>query len=108
MNIMLVSVTERTKEIGVSRALGAKRADILLQFMLEALILAVLGGFIGILIGLGVAHLIALFLKVSSVIIPVWTYIMSFGFSASVGLIFGILPATKAANLNTIDALRFE
>lgn len=108
MNIMLVSVTERTKEIGVSRALGAKRGDILFQFMLEALILALLGGVIGILLGLGVAHLIALLLKVSSVTIPLWTYIMAFSFSASVGLVFGILPAIKAANLNTIDALRFE
>ena len=108
MNIMLVSVTERTKQIGISRALGAKRIDILMQFVLEALILALLGGVIGVLFGLGIAYFIFILLDVNSITVPLWTYILAFSFSASVGLLFGILPAIKAANLNTIDALRFE
>jgi len=105
MNIMLVSVTERTKEIGLRKAVGAKPKDILYQFLIEAVVLSVAGGIIGIL--LGIAGSLALSKFLSSVVTP-WSVILSFGFSAAVGIIFGVAPAIKASRLNPIDALRYE
>jgi putative ABC transport system permease protein len=109
MNIMLVSVTERTREIGILKALGATRRDILVQFLLEAGLLALLGGMIGIVLGLGigmgVASLIPGFPEAS---VPIWVIVAAAGFSAMVGVVFGIMPASKAAGLDPIEALRYE
>jgi putative ABC transport system permease protein len=117
MNIMLVSVTERTREIGIRKAVGARRRDILTQFLVEAVVVSVLGGAIGIALGSGLAALI------SSVQVPaagggaasnlqtqvgVDSILLAFGVSAAVGLFFGIYPATRASRLNPIEALRYE
>lgn len=107
MNIMLVSVTERTREIGVRKAIGALRRDILAQFLLESLVLSLLGGVIGILLGWVVAEVAGSVLEVNTVIDPT-TVAMSAGFAAAVGLIFGIYPAWRAASLRPIEALRYE
>jgi putative ABC transport system permease protein len=108
MNIMLVSVTERTREIGIQKALGATRVDILLQFLIEAVFLCLLGGLIGLALGYGVGALVSSAISLPSAEVPLWAVLLSFGFSAGVGLIFGIIPAAKAANLDPIDALRYE
>ena len=109
MNVMLVSVTERTREIGIHKSLGATRADILLQFLLEAVLLSLLGGLVGLALGYGigklVVHLIPAF---AGAIVPGWTIALSLGFTAVVGLVFGITPAAKAAALDPIEALRYE
>jgi putative ABC transport system permease protein len=105
MNIMLVSVTERTKEIGLRKALGAKRKDILLQFLLEAIMLSLLGGTIGILLGLGASAILAKFFFAS---VTPWSVIIAFGFSMAVGIIFGMAPAVRASRLSPIEALRYE
>lgn len=105
MNIMLVSVTERTHEIGLRKAVGAKPKDILYQFLIEAVVLSVAGGVIGIL--LGMAGSIALSKFLSSVV-TLWSVLLAFGFSALVGIVFGVAPAIKASRLNPIDALRYE
>jgi putative ABC transport system permease protein len=107
MNIMLVSVTERTREIGVRKALGATRINILLQFLIEALVLCITGGTIGILLGVGAAVAISNFLHWNTLISPA-SILIAFGFSAAVGLFFGIWPARKAARLDPIEALRYE
>lgn len=107
MNIMLVSVTERTREIGVRKAIGALKRDILAQFLLESLVLSLLGGVIGILLGWVVAEVAGNMLEVNTLIDPV-TVAMSAGFAAAVGLIFGIYPAWRAASLRPIEALRYE
>ncbi|MBL7996427.1 ABC transporter permease [bacterium] len=107
MNIMVVSVTERTKEIGIRKAIGAKRRDILAQFLIEALMICLLGGFIGILAGTGTA----LFLQYNagwSVVITSESILLSFGLSVAIGIFFGFYPAWKAANSHVIDALRYE
>jgi putative ABC transport system permease protein len=107
MNIMLVSVTERTREIGIRMALGAKPTDILLQFLLEALVLSLGGGLIGIAIGAGTASYLAA--KFSwPVLVEPQVVLMSVGFSALVGIVFGLYPAHKASRLDPIDALRYE
>jgi len=104
-NIMLVSVTERTKEIGLRKALGAKRNDILKQFLIEAVMLSVTGGIIGIVLGMGVSIIIAILLV--STVTP-WSVILAFGFSVAIGIIFGMAPAIRASKLSPIDALRYE
>jgi putative ABC transport system permease protein len=111
MNIMLVSVTERTREIGLRKALGARRRDILLQFMTEATILSVLGGLIGILIGIGVSRLMSGLTLGTSTLHPVVSLdaiVLATVFSVAVGLFFGIYPASRAAALRPIEALRYE
>ncbi|MCD6323394.1 MAG: ABC transporter permease [Clostridiales bacterium] len=106
MNIMLVSVTERTREIGIRKAIGARKSSIMNQFIIEALVITGLGGIIGIAVGIG-----TIFLIISNFVPPVvdsmWVF-LSFGFSLFIGLVFGIFPAYKAANLNPIEALRYE
>jgi putative ABC transport system permease protein len=109
MNIMLVSVTERTREIGIAKALGAPRQFILMQFLIEAMVLAVIGGLIGIAVGyalgFGIAKMIPNFPDPA---VPWWAVVGACTFSGMIGMIFGILPASKAANLAPIDALRYE
>ena len=107
MNIMLVSVTERTREIGIRKAIGAKSSDILLQFLIEAIVLSVLGGGIGIVIGTAGSGLIGAALKMSTSI-SLASVFVAFGFSAAIGIVFGVFPARKAAAMDPIDALRFE
>ena len=109
MNIMLVSVTERTREIGICKAIGAKRHHILLQFLLEALVLCLIGGAVGLAIGYGIAAIAtALIPGFPGAHTPLWAVILALGFSGAIGLIFGILPAAKAANLDPISSLRYE
>ena len=105
MNIMLVSVTERTSEIGLKKALGAKKKRILLQFLTEAAVLTSIGGIIGVLTGIGLAELISGLMQIP-VAISAPAIVIAVVFSTLIGVIFGLLPATKAANLNPIDALR--
>jgi putative ABC transport system permease protein len=109
MNIMLVSVTERTREIGIAKALGAPRRFILLQFLIEAMVLAVIGGIIGLAVGFGLAYgVAALIPNFPPPSVPWWAVVGSCLFSMLIGMVFGILPASKAANLAPIDALRYE
>lgn len=105
MNIMLVSVTERTKEIGLRKAIGAKRSDILKQFLLESTMLSLTGGTVGILLGIGASVLLSNFF-VSEV--TLWSVFIAFGFSVAVGIIFGMAPAIRASRLSPIEALRYE
>jgi putative ABC transport system permease protein len=107
MNIMLVSVTERTREIGVRKALGATRGNILLQFLIEALTLCILGGVLGILLGVATTIVLARVMQWNTLISPS-AIVVAFGFSALVGLFFGIWPARRAARLDPIVALRYE
>ena len=108
MNIMLVSVRERTKEIGLRKAVGAKQRDILWQFLVEAMALSVLGGLIGLMIGFAGATAIASFSDTLAAALDWSSAALAIGFSAAVGLFFGIYPASRAASLNPIDALRYE
>ena len=109
MNIMLVSVTERTREIGICKAIGATRQHILLQFLIEALFLCLLGGLAGLVAGYGIGAVAASFIPgFPAAHTPVWSIALALGFSMAVGMIFGILPAVKAANLDPISALRYE
>lgn len=107
MNIMLVSVTERTREIGIRKALGATYFVIVTQFLIEAVVISLMGGLIGIALGIGASKLISLASGMSTVI-SVPTIVVSFAFSMAIGLVFGIYPARKAAKLNPIDALHYE
>ena len=107
MNIMLVSVTERTREIGIRMAVGAKTWDIRLQFIIEALTLSLIGGIIGIIIGVSGSKILSSLAGWATIVSPLSVF-MAFGFSGLVGIFFGFYPAYKASNLNPIDALRFE
>jgi len=107
MNIMLVSVTERIKEIGIRMAVGAGKRDVLLQFIIEAVTISILGGFIGILLGFGASKIVGNAMKWSVVVTP-FSILLAVGFSMAIGIFFGWYPASKAANLNLIDALRYE
>jgi putative ABC transport system permease protein len=106
MNVMLASVTERTREVGIRKSLGARRFDILMQFLVEASVMSAIGGILGILI----AYLLTLLGRLTSIpmTVPVWSVLGSLFISASVGMFFGIYPASKAARLNPIEALRHE
>jgi putative ABC transport system permease protein len=107
MNIMLATVTERTREIGVRRALGAKRRDITLQFLVETVVLSVGGGLIGVVVGI-IAPFIVSQLTTMKTIVTVWSVLLAFGISGAVGIIFGLYPAKSAARLDPIEALRHE
>ncbi|QEK13117.1 FtsX-like permease family protein [Crassaminicella thermophila] len=107
MNIMLVSVTERTREIGIRKAIGARRKDILLQFLVESVIVSGIGGIIGTVIGIGISFVIAKFIKIPPNV-SMSTIAIAWIFSAGVGIFFGIYPANKASKLDPIDALRYE
>jgi putative ABC transport system permease protein len=107
MNIMLVSVTERTREIGIRKAIGALKRDILAQFLLESVSVSLLGGFLGILFGMLMAFAASSALDLELVIDPL-TVLLATGFAAAVGLIFGLYPAWRAASLRPIEALRYE
>jgi macrolide transport system ATP-binding/permease protein len=107
MNIMLVSVTERTREIGLRKAIGARRWDILAQFLTESVVVSAIGGLIGIMLGWLITFVIGTFSGWSTSI-TISSVVLSFVFSASIGIIFGIYPARKASLLHPIDALRHE
>ena len=108
MNIMLVSVTERTREIGLRKAVGAKRRDVLIQFLAEAMVLSVLGGLIGVAVGIGGAQLISPLLGSSKAIVTPQSVVLALAVSLGIGIFFGFYPANRAARLNPIDALRYE
>jgi ABC-type antimicrobial peptide transport system permease subunit len=109
MNIMLVSVTERTREIGLRKAIGARRSIILMQFVAESIFLSLLGGTIGIALGWGMAQLVVIFSNGSfQALVTPGSVALAFSFSAFVGLVFGVYPAWRASQLNPIEALRYE
>ncbi len=108
MNIMLVSVTERTKEIGIRKAIGATKNAIVLQFLLEAMTLTFFGGIIGVAVAIGISNLIMLLVPSMPAQVPLWAIIAGLGTSVGVGLVFGVLPARKASRLDPIECLRYE
>ncbi|MEO7660022.1 MAG: ABC transporter permease [Pyrinomonadaceae bacterium] len=108
MNIMLVSVTERTKEIGIRKAIGATKGAIVLQFLLEAMTLTFFGGIIGVVTAIGISNLIMIFVPSLPAQVPVWAVIAGLTTSVVVGLVFGVLPARKASRLDPIECLRYE
>jgi putative ABC transport system permease protein len=108
MNVMLVGVTERTREIGLRKAVGARRRDILVQFLTEAVVLSLTGGMIGIAFGYALSSLASLHPQMIDVVVPGWAVGLAFSISALTGVVFGLLPAVKAALLNPIDALRSD
>jgi macrolide transport system ATP-binding/permease protein len=107
MNIMLVSVTERTKEIGLRKAIGANRQDIMIQFLIEAVVLSLIGGLAGVALGAGVSFLMT-FVIGWAVQISIFSIVLATTFSLFIGMVFGLWPAYKASLLNPIEALRFE
>ena len=107
MNIMLVAVTERTREIGIRKAMGARREDVLVQFLIESVMLALVGGALGVLVGVGIAELVTALIGMPSAI-KIWAVAAGLLVAASVGVFFGVWPARKAAKLDPIVALRFE
>ncbi len=108
MNIMLVSVTERTREIGIRKSVGALKRDILMQFLIESLFLSLIGGIIGIVLGIAMSQVAGNFLGNVTPVVDLFTVILATTFSAGVGLVFGIYPAWRASNLQPIEALRYE
>ncbi|HZT59858.1 MAG TPA: FtsX-like permease family protein, partial [Pyrinomonadaceae bacterium] len=108
MNIMLVSVTERTQEIGVRKAIGARRRDIVRQFLYEAMTLTFLGGVIGVLLAVGISKIVAFFFPVLPAAVPLWAVVTGLAVSVFVGLAFGVWPARKASRLDPITCLRYE
>jgi len=108
MNIMLVSVTERTKEIGIRKAIGATRSAIVLQFLLEAMTLTFFGGVIGIVLALGISNLLIILFPSIPAKVEMWMILLSIFVSVAIGLLFGVLPARKAAKLDPIECLRYE
>ena len=108
MNVMLVSVTERTREIGLRKAVGGRRRDVMMQFLTEAMVLATLGGIIGVLLAYAICGVTSLHPSMVDITVPVWVVALALGFSAFVGVYFGLIPAFKAAILHPIDALRHE
>ena len=107
MNIMLVSVTERTREIGIRKAIGAQHSDILIQFLIEAVSISITGGLIGMLMGAGLLQVLSGIMDLQ-LHLSVSVSALALGFSLAIGVIFGIYPANKAAKLKPIDALRYE
>jgi len=105
---MLVSVTERTKEIGVRKAIGARRRDIVRQFLFEAMMLTFLGGVLGVLLAVGISQLLMLLIPSMPASIPTWAVVTGLTVSIGVGLIFGVWPARKASKLDPIECLRYE
>jgi putative ABC transport system permease protein len=108
MNIMLVSVTERTREIGVRKAIGARRGDIIIQFLTEAVVLTGLGGLIGMMFGWAVSQITRFFLPNLPTLVPLWAVVLGIVVSVGIGVFFGIWPASKAARLDPVEALRYE
>ena len=108
MNIMLVSVTERTKEIGVRKALGARRKDIVRQFLFEAMTLTFLGGVLGVVLAVGISKIVMLLVPSLPASIPTWAVISGLTVSIGVGILFGVWPARKASRLDPIECLRYE
>jgi ABC-type antimicrobial peptide transport system permease subunit len=107
MNMMLTTVTERTKEIGLRKAIGAKQNDIQMQFLAEAVALTFLGGFVGILLGWGISYGVTA-LGILQTTITLKSILLAFGVSAGIGIVFGYYPARRAARMNPIEALRYE
>jgi putative ABC transport system permease protein len=107
MNIMLVSVTERTREIGIRMAIGARRRDILLQFLFEAVMISLAGSLIGVVVGIACAYFFS-HLNDALVVVTLSSVLLAFGVAVAVGVFFGFYPARKAANLKPIEALRFQ
>jgi putative ABC transport system permease protein len=108
MNIMLVSVTERTREIGIRKAIGARRGDITMQFLTEAVALTVAGGVLGMIFGWLISTAVRIVFPFLPTVVPAWAVALGFVVSAAVGLFFGIWPASKAARLDPVVALRYE
>jgi len=107
MNIMLASVTERTREIGIRRSLGAKRRDITLQFLVETVLLSSIGGLLGIALGVTIPLVVSRFAEIETVL-SWWSILLAFGISCGIGMVFGIYPARRAALMDPIEALRHE
>ncbi len=107
MNIMLATVLERTREIGIRRSLGARRREIQMQFLIEAIGLSLLGGLVGIILGVSMSLIINAFAEFSTVVTPI-SVIVAFGVSGGVGVVFGTVPAKNASNISPIEALRYE
>ena len=107
MAIMTISVTERTREIGVRKAIGARRREILVQFLIEAVVLTSVGGVLGVMLGSAIGLLVNV-ISGFPVSLPWWSFALGLGFSASVGIFFGVFPAWRASRLDPIEALRYE
>jgi putative ABC transport system permease protein len=105
MNIMLATVTERTREIGIRRALGARRADITTQFLVETVMLSSVGGVLGVVVGIAIPFVVSHFAAIET-IVSLWSVILAFSISVGIGVIFGIYPARRAAMMDPIEALR--